>query len=54
MYYYFFDKNRKEVIEMSELSEKNIALFKALSVTYYDHFPYVEAGYDDPYAFLED
>jgi hypothetical protein len=54
MYYYFFDRNKKEVIEMSELTEANIALFKAFNVPYYDHFPYEEAGYEDPYSFLED
>lgn len=53
MYYYFLDKHRKEVTEMQDISEKDKVIFGSLGIPYFDHFPYAEAGFEDPYEFLE-
>ena len=53
MYYYFFDRAKREVTEMTDLSDKDKVIFKTFGIKYYDHFPYEEAGFEDPYAFLE-
>lgn len=54
MYYYLLDKWHKEVIEMSAENSGYLKVFDSMGIKYYDHFPYEEAGYEDPYTFLED
>ena len=51
--YYLLDKYKKEVIEMKELEDIRIVL-ESMKLKYYNYFPYEDAGYEDPYNFLED
>ena len=51
--YYLLDKYKKEVIEMKELEDIRVVL-DSMKIKYYNYFPYEDAGYEDPYAFMED
>lgn len=54
MYYYLLNKWHKEVIEISAENSEYLPIFDSMKIKYYDYFPYEEAGYEDPYAFLEE
>lgn len=51
--YYLLDTQKKEVIEMKEVPDIEEVL-ESIGITYYKFFPYEVAGYEDPYAFMED
>lgn len=53
MRYYLLDKYKREVIELKHLDDIKEVL-DSMKIKYYDYFPYEDAGYEDPYAFLED
>lgn len=53
MRYYLLDKYKREVIEMKHLDDIKEVL-DSMKIKYYDYFPYEDAGYEDPYTFLED
>jgi hypothetical protein len=55
MYYYILDKGNKRVFEFLEgADEGNKELFIAMEIKLYDVFPYEEAGYSDPFSFMDD
>ena len=54
MYYYLLDKWNKEVIEITNPTEKDLKVFKSMGIKYYEDFPYEAAGFEDPYAFMEE
>ena len=54
MYYYLLDRHRKEVTEMMDISDRDRIILKSLGINVYENFPYEEAGYENPYDFLEE
>lgn len=55
MYYYILDKGNKRVFEFAEGADGgNKSLFLAMGIKLYYVFPYEEAGYEDPYSFMDD
>ena len=55
MYYYILDKYNKRVFEFAkEPNEETKLILKSMGIKYSQEFPYAEAGYEDPYAFMED
>ena len=51
--YYLLDKHKKEVIEIKNIEPIKFIL-DSMKIKYYDYFPYEDAGYEDPYNFMED
>lgn len=54
MYCYLLDKWNKEVIEIKKPTEKDLKIFSSMGIRFYKEFPYEEAGFEDPYAFMEE
>ena len=52
-YYYLLDKRKKEVIELIGHSDI-LGLLNSMKIKYYDAFPYAEAGFEDPYTFMDE
>lgn len=53
MYCYLLDRQKKEVIE-AKAEDSTIKIFTSMGLKYYEEFPYEAAGYEDPYAFMDD
>jgi hypothetical protein len=53
MYYYLLDKHKKEVLEFN-YDEKTFTMLRSMGIKCYEHFPYEEAGFEDPYAFMDE
>ena len=49
---YIVIENKQICIEMED-AERATAYAKAFNGVVYDHFPYVEYGFEDPYTFTE-
>ena len=52
MYYYLLDKHSGKVFEFKPL-QKTLNILKSMGIKCYDHFPYEEAGFEDPYTFMD-
>lgn len=55
MYYYILDRENKRVFEFKENKDNgNKIIFLSMGIKLHNDFPYMTAGYEDPYAFMED
>lgn len=55
MYNYILDKHNKRVFEFAgEPSVTSKQVLKSMGIKYTSIFPYEEAGYENPYDFMED
>ena len=55
MYYYILDKGNKRVFEFIEGADNdNKEIFKSMGIKIYSEFPYVEAGFDNPFDFMDE
>ena len=53
MYYYFLDKENKIVFEI-KCSDQAADYFADMGLNLSEVFPYEEAGYEDPYSFMDE
>ena len=56
MYYYVLDKEQKLVFEIkcAKATAEHIAATCLSYENFYETFPYEEAGFSDPYSFMEE